>query len=183
MYWRANNRGKRTMKIIARAAACLLAAGLLAAPAFATGERANVEMKDASGKSLGNIVVTETTGGALIQLKLSGLTPGAHGFHIHETGACEGDFSSAGGILNPLGAKHGFTNEEGPMAGDLPNLIVPANGEIEVELITTLVSLSGDDGIFDTDGAAFVIFEKGDNYASDPEGDAGNRIACGVFTK
>lgn len=170
-----------------------VSAGLLAAagvgggtiPALATGERANVEIKDAAGKALGNIVVTDTTGGALIQVKLSGLPPGLHGFHIHETGKCEGDFASAGGILNPLGAKHGFANEEGPMAGDLPNLIVPSNGEIEIELITTLISLSasGEEGVFDADGTSFVIFEKGDNYVSDPEGDAGKRIACGVFTK
>lgn len=163
------------------------AAGMsaVAVPAFATGERANVEVKDAAGKSLGTIVVTDTTGGALIQVKLAGLPPGQHGFHVHETGKCEGDFSSAGGILNPLGAKHGFTNEEGPMAGDLPNLIVPASGEIEVDLITSLISLSasGEEGVFDADGTAFVIFERGDNYTSDPEGDAGARIACGVFKK
>lgn len=175
------------MKIGRLVAACLVGAAAVSAavPAFATGERANVEIKDAAGKSLGNVVVTDTTGGALIQLKLSGLTPGQHGFHIHETGKCEGDFSSAGGILNPLGAKHGFTNEEGPMAGDLPNLIVPASGEIEIELITPLISLSaeGEDGVFDADGTSFVIFEKGDNYMSDPDGDAGARIACGIFTK
>lgn len=171
------------MNIVRAVAVGLLTVGLGVSPVSAMGERANVEMKDASGKSLGNIVVTETTGGALIQVKLTGLPPGPHGFHIHETGKCEGDFSSAGGILNPLGAKHGFSNEEGPMAGDLPNLIVPANGELEVELITTLVSLSGEEGIFDSDGAALILFEKGDNYTSDPEGDAGARIACGVFTK
>lgn len=169
-------------------AACLTGAAVLsvAAPAvLATGERANVEVKDASGKSLGNIVVTDTTGGALIHVKLSGLPPGLHGFHIHETGKCEGDFTSAGGILNPLGAKHGFSNEEGPMAGDLPNLIVPASGDIEIELVTTLISLaaSGEEGVFDADGTSFVIFEKGDNYMSDPEGDAGARIACGIFAK
>lgn len=169
------------------ASVCALAVaglGITALTAAAAGERANVEMKDAAGKSLGNIVVTDTTGGALLQVKLTGLPPGLHGFHIHETGKCEGDFSSAGGILNPLGAKHGFTNEEGPMAGDLPNLIVPASGELEIELITPLVSLSpGDEGVFDADGAAIVIFERGDNYTSDPEGDAGARIACGVIAK
>ena len=169
-------------------AACLAGAAVVSMaglPAYATGERATVDVKDASGKSLGNIVVTDTTGGALIQVKLTGLPPGLHGFHIHETGKCEGDFTSAGGIHNPLGAKHGFTNEEGPMAGDLPNLIVPASGEIEIELITPLISLSApaDDGVFDADGTAFVIFEKGDNYMSDPEGDAGARIACGIFAK
>ena len=166
----------------------LLTAGVQAAgvlPAAATGERASIEMKDAAGKVLGTIVVTDTTGGALIQVKLSGLPPGAHGFHIHDVGKCEGDFASAGGIFNPLGAKHGFTNEEGPMAGDLPNLIVPASGEIEIELITTLIALSasGEEGVFDADGTSVVIFEKGDNYTSDPEGDAGARIACGVFKK
>lgn len=169
-------------------AACLLAAAtscVLAASASAASERANVEIKSKDGKALGNIVVTETTAGALIAVKLTGLPPGLHGFHIHETGKCEGDFASAGAILNPLGAKHGFTNEEGPMAGDLPNLIVPASGEIEVELITSLISLSAsaEESVFDGDGTSFVIFEKGDNYASDPEGDAGARIACGIFAK
>lgn len=157
----------------------------MAFPASAAGERANVVMKDRAGKDLGHIVITETTGGALLQIKLSGLPPGQHGFHIHEAGKCEGDFASAGGILNPLGAKHGFANEEGPMAGDLPNLIVPSNGEVELELITAGVSLSniGDDGVLDSDGASLVLFERGDNYVSEPEGDAGARIACGVLTK
>lgn len=176
------------MRVIRLVSGCLVGAALVSAvthQAFASGERASVEVKDKDGKSLGNIVVTETTAGALIQVKLTGLPPGQHGFHIHETGKCEGDFSSAGGILNPLGAKHGFTNEEGPMAGDLPNLIVPASGEVEVDLITPLISLSADaeESVFDSDGTALVIFEKGDNYISDPEGDAGARIACGIFAK
>ena len=144
---------------------------------------ATASMKARDGKDLGLVKIVETTAGLLLTVKLRGLPPGAHGFHVYEAGKCEGDFTTAGTIYNPLGARHGFLSEEGPMAGDLPNLIVPANGEVDLELLSPFLSLSKqtDESLLDGDGAAIVIRERADDYRSDPEGETGSRIACGVI--
>ncbi len=141
------------------------------------------EMKARDGKSLGTIRLTETTAGLLISVKLKGLPSGPRGFHVNEAGKCDGDFASAGAIYNPLGAKHGLLNEDGPMAGDLPNLFVPANGEVEVELVSHFLTLSKqtDVTLLDADGAAFIIRERPDDYLTDPDGNTGARIACGII--
>ena len=161
--------------------AFLLGASL--SPAHGANEAAKAELKDSTGKSIGSVEITSVRGGALLRIKASGLTPGDHGVHIHETGKCEGDFSSAGGIYNPIGSSHGYLSDEGPMAGDLPNLIVPQSGEVEVEFINAYIVLSkdADENLLDEDGASLVVFEKADDHLSDPEGDAGARIACGVL--
>jgi len=165
-----------------------LAAGLLVSaslPVLAAGEKAAAEMKDATGKSLGKIEILSTNGGALLKIKLSGLAPGPHGLRFHETGKCEGNYESAGGIYNPMGATHGFLHDEGPMAGDLPNLIVPASGEVDVELLNSYVTVSktADENLFDEDGTALVVFERPDDYGLEPDADPGPRIACGVITQ
>lgn len=162
----------------------LSAAALMAtSPALAVGDKATIEMLDTGGKPLGQVQMVETTAGVLMTIKLKGVPPGWHGFHIHERGECKGDFASAGGIYNPLGAKHGYLNDEGPMVGDLPNLVASATGEIEVELLSPFVTLSktAEESIFDADGSSLVIFEKADDHLSEPEGNAGARIACGVI--
>ena len=145
-------------------------------------EKTGVEMKSRDGKSLGTIDISRTSAGALLHVKLAGLPPGVHGFHFHETGKCEGDFASAGEIYNPLGAVHGFLNDEGPMAGDIPNLFVGASGQVEVELLSPFITLSKDaeESIFDADGTALLIFEKPDDYLSEADGNSGGRIACGI---
>jgi Cu-Zn family superoxide dismutase len=168
---------------VALAAAYGLALFAGANMALAVGEKASSQVKDRDGKDVGSIEIVETTAGVLVKAKLKGLPPGPHGFHIHTTGKCDGDFASAGAIYNPLGAKHGFLNEEGPMVGDLANLIVGANGEVEVELLSPFVTLSTDaeESVFDEDGTSIVVFEKADDYVSEPEGGAGARIACGTI--
>lgn len=157
----------------------MLAAGATAVAAL--GERGSAEIKDRNGTNLGTIAIVETTAGILLKVRLKGLQPGAHAFHIHDNAKCEGDFSSSGNIYNPLGAKHGYLNEEGPMAGDLPNLVADAAGTVEAELLSPFVTLNKDaeETIFDADGASFVVFEKADDYVSDPDGNSGARIACG----
>ena len=92
-------------------------------------------------------------------------------------------FQVPANIYNPLGAKHGFSNDEGPMAGDLPNVVAAADGTAAAEVLTTFLNLSKDaeDTLFDADGSSLVIFEKADDYQSEPEGGAGLRIACGVL--
>ncbi len=144
---------------------------------------ATAELKGRDGRPLGTARFVETMAGLLITLKLKSLPPGPHGLHVTEIGRCEGDFESAGAIYNPLGAKHGFLNEEGPMAGDLPNLIVAASGDVEVELLSPFLMFSkqGDDALLDADGAAIIVREKADDHRTDPDGESGARIACGVI--
>jgi Cu-Zn family superoxide dismutase len=169
------------MRSFGWATALAAAIALGPAPAFSAGEKAAAEITDRDGKSLGKVEIVATAAGALMRIKLGGLPAGPHGFHVHETGKCEGDFSSAGAIYNPLGAAHGFMSEEGPMVGDLTNLIADAAGNIETELLSPFLTLNKDaeESVFDADGSALVIFEKADDYETDPEGNAGARIACG----
>ena len=154
----------------------------LCAPAYGAGETANAVMKLSDGKEAGLITLTEATSGVLIKFDLKGLTPGKHGFQVHETGKCEADFASAGGIYNPLGAKHGFLDDEGPMAGDLPNIYAAADGTAVGEVLSPFLTLSkeAEETLFDNDKTSILIFANGDDYASDPDGAVGQRIACGV---
>jgi len=119
-----------------------LAVAVWSPPAAALGEQVTVVIKGRDGKDLGTARLVETLAGVIISVKLKGLAPGPHGFHLHETGKCEGDFTSAGGIYNPLGAKHGFLNEEGPMAGDLTNLVAGADVTDESERLSPFVTLN-----------------------------------------
>ena len=152
--------------------------------AFAFGETASAALKGVDGADAGTVTFTEGSAGVLLKFAIKGLPPGPHAAHIVEKGVCEADFSSAGGIHNPLGAKHGLLAEEGPMAGDLPNIYAAADGTLQAELLSPAISLNteADDGLFDADGAAIVILENADDYQTEPDGDAGKRIACGVIT-
>lgn len=151
--------------------------------ANAAGEAATTTLKLADGQDAGTATFTEATAGVLIKLSLKGLPPGWHGIHVHEEGKCDGDLASAGAIHNPLGAQHGFLNEEGPAAGDLPNIHVAADGTASAEILSPLLSLSkeADDGLFDANGASLVIFENPDDHLTDPDGNSGKRIACGLI--
>mgnify|MGYP001156638717 CR=1 FL=1 len=155
-----------------------------AGPAAALGEKAVSEMKGRDGRDHGQVKLIETTTGILFRVQLKGLPPGPHGFHILETGKCDGDFKSAGGIYNPHGAKHGYLNEEGSMIGDLPNLFASAAGDVEAEVLNPFVTLSKEsaESLFDADGSALIIHERADDHKSEPEGNVGARIACGVIT-
>ena len=173
-----------TIRATAAIVASAALAGLVASgPAAALGGKATAELKDRDGKAVGTVQIMETAAGSLVKVVVKGLTPGPHGLHVHETGKCDGDFMSAGEIYNPLGSKHGFLSDEGPMAGDLPNLHVGAGGELEVEFINQFLTLSkdGEETMFDADGTALVVFEKGDDYLTDGDGNSGTRIACGAL--
>jgi Cu-Zn family superoxide dismutase len=151
--------------------------------AQATGETAAAELKFVDGSDAGSIKLTQTPAGALLKIDLKGLKPGPHGLQVHKVGKCDGDFASAGPIYNPLAAKHGFLNDEGPMAGDLPNVYAAADGTVVAEILSPFLHVdeNGGDSLFDADGSALVLFEKADDYRSNPEGAAGARIACGVL--
>jgi len=154
----------------------------LAAPALAV-DTASAVLRDASGKEVGAATFTVTPSGVLISLDLTAVPPGEHGFHVHTIGKCEPpDFKSAGPHFNPDQTKHGFMTPEGPHAGDLPNLHVPADGKLQVEVLEPNVTLSGEAPLLDADGSALVIHAGADDYKTDPAGNSGNRIACGVIT-
>ena len=154
----------------------------LTAPALAV-DTASAVLRDASGKEVGAATFTVTPSGVLISLDLTAVPPGEHGFHVHTTGKCEPpDFKSAGPHFNPDQTKHGFMTPEGPHAGDLPNLHVPADGKLQVEVLEPNVTLSGEAPLLDADGSALVIHAGADDYKTDPAGNSGNRIACGVIT-
>ncbi len=164
--------------------AVLCAAGLaLALPAHAA-ETASAVLKDKTGKEVGTVALTQTPSGVLMRLNLTAVPPGDHAFHVHAIGKCDPpDFTSAGGHYNPDQTKHGLMNPEGPHAGDMPNLHVPEGGTLTVEILNPLVSLSGDPApLLDADGSALVIHAGADDYRTDPAGNAGERVACGVIT-
>ncbi|MGH7563500.1 MAG: superoxide dismutase family protein [Gemmatimonadota bacterium] len=146
-------------------------------------ESASADIRDARGNSVGSVVLRETDGGVALTGTLTGLSPGGHGFHIHETGLCEPDsFASAGAHFAPAGRQHGFDHPEGPHAGDLRNLEVSEDGSATVTLTDSLVSLrDGGNALLDADGSAIVIHADPDDYRSQPSGASGDRIACGVI--
>jgi len=164
-------------------AASLAGALLLASPALAA-DTTSAVLKDANGTEVGKATLVATPSGTLLTLELTAAPQGAHGFHIHTTGKCEPpDFASAGGHFNPDETKHGLMSPEGPHAGDMPNIHVPENGKLTVEVLNPLVTLSKESALLDEDGSALVLHADPDDYKSDPAGHAGGRIACGVITK
>jgi Cu-Zn family superoxide dismutase len=143
------------------------------------------DMINTSGFKIGEaeFVEREDQPGVVMRLRAWNLTPGAHGMHIHETGACgTPDFDLAGGHFNPFGKRHGFKNPEGPHAGDLPNLIVPENGRVNITLGIPGVTLKeGKNSLLQREGTSLVIHADADDGISDPAGNSGPRVACGVI--
>lgn len=126
---------------------------------------ATAEIKDSSGESLGTVTLTETPHGVLLVADLMRLTPGGHGFHIHEKGACTPDFKAAGGHFNPAGNGHGINDPD---------------GSLKAEILNAKVTLGpGANSIFDSNGSAIVLHAKPDSHGAAPK--AGGRIACGVI--
>jgi superoxide dismutase, Cu-Zn family len=163
------------------AIAGLVIAALASAPA--TAQTANAALKGGDGKDLGTAELIQTPAGVLLKLSVKGLPPGEHAFHVHAVGKCEAPFTSAGGHFNPGNKKHGMMAAEGQHAGDMPNLHIPQSGDLVVEVLNPAITLEKGkpNSVFDADGSAIIIHAGKDDYKTDPTGEAGGRIACGLI--
>ncbi len=168
----------------------LMVAALLTSGLWGCGESAPLTAKailiNSQGEKVGEARLTETPQGVKIELKAEKLPPGVHAFHIHEKGVCTPpDFADAGGHFNPFGKEHGLQNPKGPHAGDLPNITVGADGTVTFETVAPLVTLKPGEknSLFHPGGTSLMIHAHPDDMVSDPAGQAGPRIACGVITK
>ncbi|MCM8731338.1 superoxide dismutase family protein [Hephaestia sp. GCM10023244] len=149
---------------------------------MAAGGTAIALLKTADGKDAGTATVTAADGALNLTFNAVGLPAGAHGVHIHTTGKCDAPkFETAGGHWNPADSHHGVNNPASPKPhlGDLPNMDIAADGTGTLSATIPGATLAG---LLDSDGAAFVVHADADDLKSDPAGNSGARIACGVFT-
>ncbi|MBA3496221.1 MAG: superoxide dismutase family protein [Gemmatimonadales bacterium] len=153
-------------------------------PAPLTATQASASMRSAAGRNLGQLLLTAGQQGITIRGRLTGLPGGVHAIHLHAAGRCDPPkFESAGDHWNPTNRQHGTESAQGPHLGDLPNLDVSQDGSVAVQAAIPGVTLrGGDTQVLDGDGAAVVVHARPDDYKSQPSGDAGDRIACGVVT-
>lgn len=162
----------------------LLAACGVMAGADSARKTATADIKDGNGQNVGAAKFKAVKSGVEMSVKVMNLSPGVHAIHIHEAGKCDApDFKTAGGHFNPASRKHGMQNPEGHHAGDLPNLTVDPKGKGAFKSTTQDVTLAGDGptSLFRAGGTSVVIHEKADDMKTDPAGNAGARIACGVI--
>ena len=162
-----------------------LAIGCSAPPPPQMNTLASADLRDKNGTSVGMATFREATGGVLVSVEVKGLTPGLHAVHVHAVGKCEGPgFTTAGGHFNPAQKKHGLRSPQGPHAGDMPNMYVSKDGTGRFEVLNDNISLKpGDRSVFDADGSALVIHAGIDDFVTDPTGNAGDRVACGVILR
>lgn len=141
---------------------------------------ATAVMRDRTGRDLGTLTLDDTGQGIRLAGTLRGIPPGEHAIHLHAVGRCEPPFESAGPHWNPTNAQHGTENPQGPHFGDMPNITVGQDSTVSVIVSTPGGTLRGENALLDGDGAAVVIHAGADDYRTDPAGNAGERIACGV---
>lgn len=164
-------------------AGCAVQVREVPAAPLAVGATATARLAGPDGAAMGTVTLTQSPHGVIIAADVTGLAPGGHGFHIHETGSCTPDFAAAGDHFSPKERGHGYAYEGGYHAGDLPNIYAAADGTVRVDVFTSDVTLTMDlaHSLFDEDGSAFIIHEKPDTYGEDAG--AGGRVACGVITQ
>lgn len=172
-----------------RMIAPMMLAGLALSAAGCAGEEAGagragtVDLRSATGETMARASVTQGADGASVSIEAAGLQAGTYGVHVHTTGRCDAPaFESAGAHWNPTTRQHGTQNPQGPHQGDLPNLTVGADGRGTVAFVIPGARLTGGDApMMDADGAAVVVHADPDDYRTDPSGNSGARIACGVL--
>lgn len=143
-----------------------------------------VSLDNSRGEEIGEATLSETNKGVQIKLQAEGLSPGIHAIHFHEKGLCEPPaFQSAGPHYNPYGKEHGLENPRGPHAGDMQNIFSDKNGNVKTTIYNPRVTLKKGkkNSLRDMDGSALVVHEKGDDQKTNPAGNSGNRVACGVI--
>lgn len=143
----------------------------------------SAELRRADGHVVAHASATQAGEAVQVRIEATGLPAGTYGAHVHTTGRCEGpDFASAGAHWNPMGRQHGSENPQGPHMGDLPNLVVGADGHGSVAFEIPNAALhGGENAVLDQDGAAVVVHAAPDDYRTDPSGNSGARIACGAL--
>lgn len=178
--------------VIARRAAGLVVSSFTLAGCLALPElpyinppqpAAVARLTDTGGRPVGHGVFAQDGSRLRILIDVSGLPPGPKAVHVHEIGQCDPPaFRAAGGHVNPTNAEHGRANPRGPHAGDLPDIVVDPDGRGHLETTTNRVTLrKGTTSLLDADGSALVLHERGDDQRTDPDGESGARIACGVL--
>lgn len=151
--------------------------------------RATATLQDPAGDNVGTVTLTQAGEGPVsVAVRLTGVPAGAHGIHFHAVGSCDATgatpFGSAGSHFNPAGKQHGLDNPAGPHAGDLPNVQVAADGTGSASFTTDRISLgAGTTSVFDADGTAVILHAGSDDQRTDPAGNSGARMACGVVTR
>ncbi len=157
----------------------------LGLPAIVYAQSARAQLKDAQANVVGTATLSEVPGGVRLTLRVNGLTPGEHGFHIHAVGKCEPPgFMSAGAHFNPYGEHHGLANPAGPHAGDFQNLKVGSDGTGSLDTTDSLVTLKeGSSSLFPPGGTSLIIHADPDDEKTDPAGNSGARVACGVIER
>jgi superoxide dismutase, Cu-Zn family len=153
-----------------------------AAPRMKPSAVAELKNKDSAG--LGNAAIVQGKYGLQLDISLTGLAPGTYGMHLHEVGKCDGpDFKTAGMHWNPAGKQHGRDNPMGAHSGDMPNITVSADKKGSLSVALAGAQMEGLNGLLDTDGTSIIIHASADDFRTDPSGNSGARIICGVFNK
>jgi Cu-Zn family superoxide dismutase len=171
---------KKPILVLIVMAFCLIVPSSVLAQA----QQAAAEIKDAGGQVVGNAIFTQQSEGVRISVEVKNLSPGKHGIHIHAQGRCDPPgFTTAGGHFNPYEKQHGALNPMGPHAGDVPNLDVAQDGTGKLDYTDMLVTLASgvDNSLFKTNGTSLVIHANPDDEKTDPSGNSGTRIACGLI--